>query len=98
MRCADRCRRTAEALKRESRKPGSKRATRREAVKEEASTCPVCGTKFFATADREFCPVCILRCATSGESATDEEAGPVSSSAVSSGNKESALPVRSPAL
>ena len=94
MRCADRCRRTAEALKRESRKPGSKRATRREAVKEEASTCPVCGTKFFATADREFCPVCILRCAASGESAADEEAGPASGSAVSSGNKESALPVR----
>jgi len=21
---------------------------------------PVCGTKFFTTADREFCPVCIL--------------------------------------
>ena len=94
MRCADRCRRTAEALKRESRKPGNKRATRREAVKEEASTCPVCGTKFFATADREFCPVCILRCAASGESAADEEAGPASGSAVSSGNKESALPVR----
>jgi hypothetical protein len=29
-------------------------------VQQEARTCPVCGTKFFATADREFCPVCIL--------------------------------------
>jgi len=26
----------------------------------EARTCPVCGTKFSATADREFCPVCML--------------------------------------
>jgi len=36
----------------------------------EARTCPVCGTKFFATADSEFCPVCILRGATSEESAS----------------------------
>ena len=35
---------------------------------QEARICPVCGAKFFATADREFCPVCILRGATSGES------------------------------
>ena len=30
-------------------------------VQPEARTCQVCATKFFATADREFCPVCILR-------------------------------------
>ena len=30
-------------------------------VQQEARTCPVCGTKFFATADSRFCPVCILR-------------------------------------
>ena len=35
---------------------------------QEARNCPVCGTKFYATADSEFCPVCILRGATSGES------------------------------
>jgi hypothetical protein len=51
MRCADRCRRTAEAVKRESRKPGSRRATMRGAVEKEASTCPVCGTKLFAAAE-----------------------------------------------
>ena len=44
-------------------------------VQQEARTCPVCGTKFFATADREFCPVCILRGATSGESAAAGESG-----------------------
>jgi hypothetical protein len=35
-------------------------------VQQEAQTCPVCGTKFFPTADGGFCPVCILRGATSG--------------------------------
>ena len=30
-------------------------------VQQEARTCLVCGTKFFATADSGFCPVCILR-------------------------------------
>ena len=34
----------------------------------EARTCPVCGTKFFATADSTSCPVCILRGATNEES------------------------------
>ena len=42
-------------------------------VQQEARTCPVCGTKFFATADREFCPVCILRGATSRESGVTDE-------------------------
>ena len=47
-------------------------------VQREARTCPVCGSKFFATADSEFCPVCILREATSGESAATGESGSVS--------------------
>jgi hypothetical protein len=47
-----------------------------ESVQQEARTCPVCGTKFFATADREFCPVCILRRAFGAETAvTGELAG-----------------------
>jgi hypothetical protein len=37
-------------------------------TQQEARTCPVCGTKFFAAADSDFCPVCILRGATGGES------------------------------
>jgi len=43
---------------------------------QEARTCPVCGTKFFATADVEFCPVCILREAAEGESVATGEQGP----------------------
>jgi serine/threonine protein kinase len=41
----------------------------------EARTCPVCGTKFFATAEREFCPVCILHGAIGAESAATGESG-----------------------
>jgi hypothetical protein len=48
---------------------------------QEARTCPVCGTKFFATTDREFCPVCILRGATSGKSTATGESGSASGSA-----------------
>jgi hypothetical protein len=47
-------------------------------VQAEAGTCPVCGTKFFATADREFCPVCILHRAFGAESAATEESGSIS--------------------
>ena len=53
-------------------------------VQQEARTCPVCGTKFFTTSDREFCPVCILRGATSGESAATGAPGSVSESAAAS--------------
>ena len=44
----------------------------------EARTCPVCGTKYFATTDMEFCPVCVLLGATGGESAATGEPGSVS--------------------
>ena len=47
-------------------------------VEREPRTCPVCGTKFFATADREFCPVCILNRAFGAESAVTGESGSVS--------------------
>jgi hypothetical protein len=42
-------------------------------VPQEARACPVCGTKFFASAESEFCPVCILRGATGGESTASGE-------------------------
>ena len=48
-------------------------------VHKEARICPVCGTKFFATADKEFCPVCILNKAFGAESAATGESGSVSS-------------------
>jgi len=49
----------------------------------EARTCPACGTKFFATADGGFCPVCILRGATSGESTAAGQPGSETGSAES---------------
>ena len=64
-------------------------------VQQEARTCPVCGTKFFATADREFCPVCILRGAASGESASTGESSSASElAAASTGDTEGTPQVR----
>jgi hypothetical protein len=53
-------------------------------VQQEARTCPVCGTKFFATADSGFCPVCILHGAAGGEATAAEIAGLASGSAAAS--------------
>jgi len=63
-------------------------------VEQEARTCPACGTKFFATADSGFCPVCILRGATSGESTTAGESGSVSGSAASTEEADGGLQAR----
>ena len=57
-------------------------------VQQEARSCPVCGTKFFASTDSDFCPVCILRGATGGESATTGEPGSVCGSADSPGETQ----------
>src|SRR5271165_165728 len=46
-----------------------------ELARQEARTCPVCGTKFRGSADSEFCPVCILRAAAEGESAATPDPG-----------------------
>jgi hypothetical protein len=53
-------------VKADSEKPAEEPGTEPGSVEQEARTCPVCGTKFFATADNGFCPVCILRGATGG--------------------------------
>ena len=42
-------------------------------MQQDVCTCPACGTKFFATADYGFCPVCILREAAGSESVPGEE-------------------------
>jgi hypothetical protein len=63
-------------------------------TQQEARTCLVCGTKFFATADREFCPVCILNRAFGAESAATEEPGSVSESAVSTEEADRGSQVR----
>ena len=63
---------------------------------QEARTCPACGTKFFATTDSEFCPVCILRGAgaNTGESSATQEPGPISGPADSLGETEGTPEVR----
>src|SRR6201997_3221440 len=48
----------------------------------EPGTCRVCGTKFSATADWEFCPVCLLHRALGAESSATGESGSVSGLAV----------------
>jgi hypothetical protein len=53
-------------------------------AQQEARICPVCGTKFFGSADSGFCPVCILRGATGRESSATDEPGSVSGSAAAS--------------
>jgi hypothetical protein len=55
-----------------------------ESVQPEARTCPVCGTKFFATAESGFCPVCILHGAAGGGAAATQEPGSASGSAAAS--------------
>ena len=62
-------------------------------VQPEARTCPVCGSKFFATADREFCPVCILNRAFGAESAATGESGSVSELAASTEQADRGSPV-----
>ena len=63
-------------------------------MQQEARTCPICGTKFLATADRESCPVCILRGATGEESAATREPSSVSGSADSPRETEGASQAR----
>jgi len=81
-------------VKRQSRKPVSKRATQRGAVDQEPRTCPACGTKFFATANKEFCPVCILHRAFGAESKATGEAGSVSEFAASTEQADRGSQVR----
>jgi serine/threonine protein kinase/tetratricopeptide (TPR) repeat protein len=57
--------------------PGDKeRSARRE-----PSTCPVCGTKFFAITDIEFCPACILHSALDAGTKAPVESGELGASA-----------------
>ena len=43
------------------------RGAERKSAPHEARICSVCGTKYFASTDSGFCPVCILRAAAAGE-------------------------------
>jgi hypothetical protein len=79
VRCAYRCRRTAEAVKTGSEKPLREQGSQRGA-EQEVRTCPVCGTKFSAARDIDFCPVCILRAAAAEESTTAKIVDPANRS------------------
>jgi hypothetical protein len=61
-----------------------------ESGQQEARTCPICGTKFVATTDREFCPVCILRGAFGAKSAATAESDSVAELAPASSDEGSA--------
>jgi rubrerythrin len=63
-------------------------------VQREPRTCPVCGTKFFATADGESCPVCILNRAFGSESGASGKSGSVSALAASTGEADRGSQVR----
>jgi hypothetical protein len=67
-------------VKPDSGKPEEEPSPEPGSVQQEARACPVCGTKFFATADRGFCPICIFCGAASGQSAATEERGLASES------------------
>jgi hypothetical protein len=75
--CANRRCRRAKAVKADSGKPAEEPGTKPGSVQQEERTCPVCGTKFYA-AESGFCPVCILRGATSEESTATGGAGSAS--------------------
>ena len=68
--------------------------TKPESAQPEARTCPVCGTKFFATAEREFCPVCILNRAFGAESNAIGESGSICELAASAEEAEGGSQVR----
>jgi hypothetical protein len=74
--------------------PVADRDTKRGSGPRKARTCPVCGTKFYATADSGFCPVCILRGAAGGEAAATEATRSASGSGNSAGDTEGASQVR----
>ena len=63
-------------------------------VQRGSRACPVCGTNLVATADKEFCPVCILHRAFGAESSATGESGSVSESAGSPGDTEGTPQVR----
>jgi hypothetical protein len=78
----------------ESGEPTQEPDAELESAPQEARTCPVCGTKFVATAGREFCPVCILNRAFGAESGATGESGSVSELAASTEEADRGSQVR----
>ena len=78
----------------ESGKPVEDPGTKPGSLPQEPRTCSVCGTKFYATADGGFCPVCILHGAAGGKATAAEVAGSASGSADSARETEGGSPAR----
>ena len=78
----------------ESGKPVADPGTKPGSLPQEPRTCSVCGTKFYATADGGFCPVCILHGAAGGKATAAKVAGSASGSADSARETEGASPTR----
>ena len=70
-------------MKADSGKPVEEAGTEPRSVQQKPRTCSVCGTKFFATADSGFCPVCLLRGAIGGEPKSTGESGLITELAAS---------------
>jgi hypothetical protein len=85
---------TAEAVKAESGGSAEEPGKEVGSVQQQARTCPVCGTKFFAIADGRFCPVCILNRAFGAESPATGEPGSVSGLAATTEQAERGSQVR----
>ena len=58
--------REGEAVNTESGGLEEVHGTERKSWPHEARICLVCGSKYFASADGGFCPVCLLRAAAAG--------------------------------
>ena len=56
----------------ESGEPGQEPNTELDSEEREVRTCPICGARLPAADDTDFCPVCILRGAALGESASSD--------------------------
>jgi serine/threonine protein kinase len=80
------------AVKAKSKDPGEDKAA--GLAPREIRICPACGTKFSATSDREFCPVCVLLKAASSESALTKALNPVPDSERGSAETEPGSIVR----
>ena len=63
-------------VKADSGDPADEARQRAALAQREIRTCLVCGTKFSATSNSEYCPVCVLRGAAGGESEATEALRP----------------------
>src|ERR1700747_2610413 len=74
-------------------KTASEKSSEEPRSGQEAISCPICGTKFYAADSPGFCPVCMLRCAASEEAVVTDAQNPPDDSEFQSKRKTpAALP------